>query len=100
MSPINTRATVPPCTGMVSSKKEPITLMALRVSNTEPTGLDLTDLRQGITQCGIPPGQSLLYNFTVTGQFGTYCECLFLCVFFPVSFSFLSLLLFCCVLFL
>ncbi len=25
-----------------------------------------------MTQCGIPPGQSLLYNFTIEGQFGTY----------------------------
>lgn len=25
----------------------------------------------GVTQCGIPPGQSLLYNFTLDGQFGT-----------------------------
>src|SRR3569833_1962720 len=74
MSPINSRATVPPCTGKDSSKMEPNTLMALRVSNTDPTGLDLTDLRQGITQCGITPGQSMLYNFTVTGQFGTFCE--------------------------
>ncbi|KLU86700.1 hypothetical protein MAPG_05712 [Magnaporthiopsis poae ATCC 64411] len=26
----------------------------------------------GVTQCGIPPGQSLLYNFTLDGQFGTF----------------------------
>ena len=26
----------------------------------------------GVTQCGIPPGQSFIYNFTVDNQFGTY----------------------------
>jgi FtsP/CotA-like multicopper oxidase with cupredoxin domain len=26
----------------------------------------------GITQCGIPPGQSLLYNFTIQNQYGTF----------------------------
>lgn len=30
------------------------------------------DQPEGITQCGIPPGQSLLYNFTIDNQFGTY----------------------------
>lgn len=26
----------------------------------------------GVTQCGIPPGKSLVYNFTIDNQFGTY----------------------------
>ncbi|KAI5309701.1 hypothetical protein KEM55_002613 [Ascosphaera atra] len=35
-------------------------------------GSNWMDGVSGITQCGIPPGKSFLYNFTVTGQFGTY----------------------------
>ena len=35
-------------------------------------GTNWMDGTVGITQCGIPPGQSFLYNFTVENQFGTY----------------------------
>ncbi len=31
-----------------------------------------TDPLQGVTQCGIPAGQSFVYNFTIDNQFGTY----------------------------
>jgi FtsP/CotA-like multicopper oxidase with cupredoxin domain len=34
-------------------------------------GTNWFDGTTGITQCGIPPGQSLVYNFTLD-QFGTY----------------------------
>ena len=35
-------------------------------------GSNWYDGTAGITQCGIPPGSSFVYNFTLDGQFGTY----------------------------
>ncbi|KAJ9161588.1 Multicopper like protein [Coniochaeta hoffmannii] len=35
-------------------------------------GTNWFDGTAGVTQCGIPPGRSLLYNFTIDNQFGTY----------------------------
>jgi FtsP/CotA-like multicopper oxidase with cupredoxin domain len=35
-------------------------------------GTNWFDGTNGITQCGIPAGQSLVYNFTVNNQYGTY----------------------------
>ncbi|KAB5517485.1 multicopper like protein [Coniochaeta sp. 2T2.1] len=35
-------------------------------------GTNWFDGTAGVTQCGIPPGGSLVYNFTVDNQFGTY----------------------------
>lgn len=35
-------------------------------------GTNWFDGASGITQCGIPAGQSLVYNFTVANQYGTY----------------------------
>jgi FtsP/CotA-like multicopper oxidase with cupredoxin domain len=35
-------------------------------------GTNWYDGTSGVTQCPIPPGQSLLYNFTIENQFGTY----------------------------
>ncbi|KAK0717263.1 multicopper like protein [Lasiosphaeria miniovina] len=35
-------------------------------------GTNWFDGTTGVTQCGIPPGQSLLYNFTIENQFGTF----------------------------
>ena len=59
--------------------------LVIRVTNhleSEPTtmhwhgllqnGTNWFDGTAGVTQCGIPPGQSLVYNFTLDNQFGTY----------------------------
>ncbi|KAJ3034587.1 hypothetical protein HDV00_004859 [Rhizophlyctis rosea] len=35
-------------------------------------GTNYMDGSLGITECGIPPGQSFTYNFTIRGQWGTY----------------------------
>lgn len=35
-------------------------------------GTNWFDGTAGVTQCGIPPGKSLVYNFTVPNQSGTY----------------------------
>ncbi|KAH8902464.1 multicopper like protein [Coniochaeta sp. PMI_546] len=35
-------------------------------------GTNWFDGTTGVTQCGIPPGESLVYNFTIDNQFGTY----------------------------
>lgn len=35
-------------------------------------GTNWFDGTAGVTQCGIPPGKSLVYNFTIDNQFGTY----------------------------
>ncbi|KAB5523108.1 multicopper like protein [Coniochaeta sp. 2T2.1] len=35
-------------------------------------GTNWFDGTAGVTQCGIPPGQSFVYNFTIDNQFGTY----------------------------
>lgn len=50
--------------------------------DSEPTAIHWHGIHQkttpyfdgtaGVSQCGIPPGRSLLYNFTVDDQFGTF----------------------------
>jgi FtsP/CotA-like multicopper oxidase with cupredoxin domain len=53
------------------SKMEPTGLMGLLVSLPRPS-MDACLPASGVTQCGIPVGQSLVYNFTIEKQFGTY----------------------------
>ncbi|KAF9953103.1 hypothetical protein BGZ70_000358 [Mortierella alpina] len=35
-------------------------------------GTPWMDGTMGVTQCAIPPGQSMIYNYTITNQWGTY----------------------------
>ncbi len=53
-------------TGPIGSTAPKVSQTSAQAARTELTA------GQGVTQCGIPVGQSLLYNFTVDGQFGTY----------------------------
>ncbi|KAL5872427.1 hypothetical protein ACKVWC_008059 [Pyricularia oryzae] len=65
-----------------ANKGDTVVVNVTNKLDSEPTAIHWHGIQQketpyydgtvGVSQCGIPPGQSLVYNFTLEGQFGTF----------------------------